>query len=166
MPALKEKEKDPRIAKLSYECIPTGRRNVHRTRNKWAEKHIWRYSKKLNYLTTRYCCWSVTWLTNLITPVHCRQDDIKKGVVQKGIYIIWVGMRPDNRRDFWSFTVHEWKDMLLVGYFGSRTNTQPHIWARYETVYMNALSLNSQSNLKFSGGRHKACRGPLSFKQS
>jgi len=35
MPALKQKS--PRIAKLAYECVPTGRRNVHRTMNKWAE---------------------------------------------------------------------------------------------------------------------------------
>jgi hypothetical protein len=35
MPALKKK--NSRIAKLPYEYIPTGRRNVYRTRNKCAE---------------------------------------------------------------------------------------------------------------------------------
>jgi len=51
--------------------------------------------------------------------------------------------------------------MLLVAYFGSRTNTRPHIWARYETVYMNALSLNFQSNLKFSGADTRPAEGHL-----
>jgi len=48
MPALKnkKKKKDLRIAKLTNECIPTGRKNIHRTRNKWTQKHTRRYSKK------------------------------------------------------------------------------------------------------------------------